>query len=77
MLAKTRSLSFREDKKKAEEGDDDKDIPIKLIKNMVVGREQFFLPPGYSALRGWLVYNKEWDKTAELHLDLKIENNDQ
>ena len=77
MLAKTYSLSFRKDKEEAEEGGDDEDILIKFIKNMVVGREQFFLPPGYSTLGGWLAYNKEWDKTTELHSDLEIENNDQ
>ena len=42
MLAKTPSLSFREDKEEAEEGVDDEDVPAELTRNGVVGREQPF-----------------------------------
>ena len=34
------------------------------------------LPSGYSVSEGWLAYNGEWDKTAELQSDSEEGNND-
>lgn len=77
MLAKTPSLFFQKDKKKAEESINDKDVPIKLIKNVIINWKQSFLPLRSSVLGERLADNKEWNKIVYLHLDLKVKNKDQ
>lgn len=67
ILAKTPSLSIREDKKKVEKDIDNKDISAELTKNIVVSWEQFFLPSGYFVLGKQWAYNKEWDEITYLY----------
>lgn len=58
MLAETPSLSFRDGKKEAKEGFDNKDVHAELAKNVVIGKEQYLLPLGYFVSGERLAYNR-------------------
>ncbi len=66
-------LDLEEDKEKAEESDDDEDIPVELAKSVVIGEKLPDLPPGYSISEGRFAYNEEWHETAELQSDSEEE----
>ena len=45
---------------------EDQDIQLlELVRSVVFGKKLPLLPSEYFVSEGWLVYNKEWDKTAD------------
>ncbi len=67
-------LALEEDKKEAEEGDDDEDVPAELAKSVFVSKKLPILSPGYLVSEGRLASNKKWDKTAELQSESEEES---
>lgn len=43
-------------------------LPAELARSVVI------LPPGYSISGGRLVYNEEWDETAEVQSNSEVED---
>lgn len=58
-MTRAPGLALEEDKKEAENGDDDKDILAKLAKSIVISEKLPILPLGYLVLEGRLTYNKK------------------
>lgn len=65
-MVRNPSLDFIEDKNAIEDGNDNKDILVKLIRNMVIGKHLSVLPLGYLIIKGRLSWNEELNKIAKL-----------
>lgn len=49
---------------------------MELVKSIVIAEKLLNLLPRYSIFEEKLIYSKKWNKTAEVQLDWKLEDND-
>lgn len=61
-------LDLVADEEKAEDGNDDEDVPAELTRSVVIDESLPVLPSSYSVSEGRLAYNEEWDETAEFRI---------